>query len=133
MKRFVPTMLLMTFLLFLQGRAPSFAQEAAQQKLPAPSWQMLSESAWKTDLGTDKPEVVVLRLSNEEFEKFHSSKKAAMDYIDGHHFLKKKLIEVLFCDVVPAKDGHDWFVIFTHTTRSRAAIVAWQIPREIPN
>ncbi len=132
MKQFLSAMLLVSFLLFLQGRAPSFAQEATQQKVPAPSWQTLSEGAWKTDLGVDQPEVVILRLSNEEFGKFHASKKAAKDYIDDHHFLKRKLIKVVFCDVQPAKDGHGWIVIVTHTAHSTAAIVAWQIPNERP-
>jgi hypothetical protein len=128
MRRFLPLILLVSLLVFLQGRAPSFAQEAAQQKSAAPSWQTMSERAWKTDLGGEKPEVLILKMSNEEFEKFHASKKAAMDYIDDHHFLKKKLIKVVFCDIVPHKDGEEWYVIVPHTTHSTAVVVAWQIP-----
>jgi len=128
MKRFLLAMLLVSFL-FSHERAPIFAQEAAKQKLPAPSWQTLSEGAWKTDLGGEQPEVLILKMSNEEFQKFHASKKAARDYIDDHHFLKRKLVKVVFCDIVPDKDGDRWWVIIPHTTHSTAVVVAWQIPR----
>lgn len=104
-----------------------------KQKLPAPIWQTLSEGAWKTDLGGDQPEVVILRLSNKEFEKLHASNEAAKDYIDSHQYLKRKLIEVVFVDVVPVKDGYGWWVINAHTTHSTDAIVAWQIPRKKSN
>jgi len=129
MKRFLLAMLLVSFLLFSHERTPTFAQEAAKQKLPAPSWQTLSEGAWKTDLGGEQPEVLILKMSNEEFQKFHASKKAARDYIDDHHFLKRKLVKVVFCDIVPDKDGDGWWVIIPHTTHSTAVVVAWQIPK----
>lgn len=129
MRRFLLAILLVSFLLLSQSRAPSFAQEAAQQKTPPPSWQAMSERAWKTDLGGEKPEVLILKMSNEEFEKFHASKEAARDYIDDHHYLKKKLIKVVFCDIVPHKGGMEWYVIVPHTTHSTAVVVAWQIPQ----
>jgi hypothetical protein len=129
MKRFLPEILLVSILMFLQGWTPSFAQQAAQQKPPTFAWQTLSERAWKTDLGGEQPEVLILKMSNEEFEKFHASKKAAKDYIDGLHFLKKKLIKVVFCDIVPHKGGEEWYVVLTHTTHSTAVVVGWQIPK----
>lgn len=129
MKRCLPGMLLVSLLLFLQGRGPSFAQEAAQQKPAGPSWQTLSDHQWKTDLGGEQPEVLILRMSNDEFEKFHASKKAAKAYIDATGFLKRKLINVVFCDIVKHKGDEEWFVILTHTTHSTATVVAWQIPK----
>jgi hypothetical protein len=117
-----------SFLLFTQGQAPGSAQGMAQQKLETPVWQPLPERGWKTDLGGENPEVLILKMSNEEFEKFHSSKKAAKDYIDSHHYLKKKLVKVIFCDIVPHRDGKEWYVVVSHTTHSTAVIVGWQIP-----
>lgn len=131
MKRFLLAMLLVSFLLCLQGRAPSFAQAPAQQQPPAPAWQTLSDRAWKTDLGGEQPEVLILKMSNEEFEKFHANKKAAMDYIDDHHFLKKKLNKVIFCDVLWNKHGESvgWDVIIIHNIQSWVTVVASQIPK----
>ncbi len=133
MKRILLATLLVSIPLLLREGAPSFAQESAQQKAPEPSWQTLSEGVWKTDLGADRPEVVILKMSNEEFEKFHASKKAARAYIDDHHFLKRKLLKVVFIDVVYAKNGQGWWVCVPHSTHSTAGILAWQIPQEKSN
>ena len=133
MKLFLSVMLLASFLFFPQGRAASFAQEAAPQKTPTPSWQMLSEDVWKTDLGADRPEVVILRMSNEEFEKFHRSKKAAKEYIDNRHLLKRKVIKVMYIDVVPVAGGRAWLLIFNHSIHSTVGVLAWQIPGEKSN
>ncbi|MFZ0633949.1 MAG: hypothetical protein WA755_02835 [Candidatus Acidiferrales bacterium] len=130
MKRLLSGMFIVSILLVLQGLAPSFAQDAAQEKMSAPSWQTVSEGAWKTDLGADMPEVLILRMSNEEFDKFHASEKAAKAYIDGHPFLKKKLNKVVFAEVRPALNGHAWVVIAVHTPHSWVQIVAWQISNE---
>ena len=130
MKRFLPATLLVSVLLFSQAWVPSFAQEASQQSSPPPAWQtLLPERAWKTDLGGDQPEVLILKMSNDEFEKFHASKEAAKAYIDKTGFLKRKLIKVVFCDIVRRKDGNEWYVIVPHTTHSTAVVVAWQIPK----
>jgi hypothetical protein len=128
MKRFLSTMLLLSFLFYPQGRAASFAQEAAPQKAPTPSWQRLPEDVWKTDLGADRPEVVIFKLSNEEFAKFHRSKKAAKDYIDSHQFLNRKVNKVVYVDVVPAADGHGWLLVIIHSPHSTVGVLALQIP-----
>lgn len=94
-------------------------------RLPTLSWHKLSEDAAKTDLGGDLPEVVVVRMSNEEFEKIHASERAAMDFFETHHYLKKKPNKVKFCETVPGK-GPVWFVIFTHTTNSTVVVAASQ-------
>jgi len=98
------------------------------QRSPALAWKTLSPHAWKTDLGGELPEVLILRMSNKEFEKFHASEEAAKKFIDSLHFLKRKLINVVFCDVVPHKGGEEWYVVISHTTHSTAAVIAWQVP-----
>jgi hypothetical protein len=132
MRRFLSTMLFASILFVLQARAPIFAQEAGQQKPAAPLWQPLSEGVWKTDLGDERPEVVIVKMSNDEFDKLRKHKRAWMDYIDNHHYLKKKLIDIVFIDVVYAKNGpgHGWWVCIPHSTHSTAGILAWQVPEE---
>jgi len=97
------------------------------QKSPALAWKTLSERAWKTDMGGEHPEVLILKMSDAEFKKFHASEDAAKKFLDSLHFLKRKLINVVFCDVVPHTGDEEWFVIVTHTTHSTAAVIAWQI------
>jgi hypothetical protein len=62
------------------------------QKSPALVWKTLSKRAWKTDLGGKLPEVLILRMSDAEFQKFHASKDAAKKFLDELLFLKQKLI-----------------------------------------
>jgi hypothetical protein len=92
------------------------------------TWKALAFRRWKTDLGGDLPEVVILLMNNAEFKKFRATKKGAMKFIDGEGFLKRPLIELVFCDVVSQRCEEPWIVIVTHTTHSTAVIVAWQIP-----
>ncbi|HKV27419.1 MAG TPA: hypothetical protein VJN90_03990 [Candidatus Acidoferrales bacterium] len=84
-------------------------------------------SAWKTDLGGDRPEVVVLALSNEQFKKFHASTAAAKKFIDNGHFFKRKLIRVVFVNHAPNDNGTSWLLIISHSLQSTAAVVAWQV------
>jgi hypothetical protein len=95
-----------------------------------PQWQKLSEDVWKTDLGAEWPEVVILQMSQDDFKDFHSSTAAAMDYIDKRGYLKQKLIEIVFGEVVPQKnDGGVWTIIVVHTLKSTAVVIAWQNPK----
>jgi hypothetical protein len=94
-----------------------------------PQWQKLSEDVWKTDLGADWPEVVILQMSQDDFKDFHSSTAAAMGYIDKRGYLKRKLIQIVFGEVVTRDDGGVWTIIITHTVRSTAVVVAWQNPK----
>lgn len=92
-----------------------------------PSWKRVAAGKWKTNLGRDFPEVIILELSNEEFQKHFSSTRAAKKYIDGLHILNRRLIRVVFVDVVKAKsNGNGWIVIGPHTAHSTIAIIAWQ-------
>jgi len=95
-------------------------------QLKTPHWRKLRKGVWKTDLGGDRPEVVILTMSNDEFREFRASSKAAKTYIDRRSLLKRKLIKVVFASVVPNKKGGSWFVIVTHTLWSTGGIVAWQ-------
>lgn len=101
------------------------------QKSPALVWKTLSKRAWKTDMGDGRSEVLVLKMSNKEFDKFHASKRAAKDYIDRHGFLKKEVNKVIFCVVLSNKKGKSvgWDVILTHTIQSWIVIAASQIPK----
>jgi hypothetical protein len=91
-----------------------------------PVWKTLSASRWKTDLGGDLPEIVILVMTNDEFEKFRKSKRAAMKFVDDEKLLKRKLINLIFADVMGTKGGECWIVVLTHTTHSTAVIIAWQ-------
>jgi hypothetical protein len=95
----------------------------------SPQWQKLSEDVWKTDLGVDRPEVVILEMPDDDFKKFHSSTATAKDYLDKRRYLKRELIAVVFGEVVPQNDGGVWTIIVAHTVKSTAVIVAWQNPK----
>ena len=99
------------------------------QKSSALAWKALSERAWKTDMGGELPEVLILEMSNAEFKKFSASEEAAKKILDKLLFLKKKLINVVFCDIVNQVDpkcSEEWIVVVTHSTHSTAAVIAWQ-------
>ncbi len=136
MKRIVPSVLLGLCLLLLPIKERSLAQDQKQEpvtpKLESLKWNLLKPNIAKTDLGGNLPEVVILRVSNEEFEKIHASKIAAKKYFDGQHIFRKKLIRVVFCSVWPQPHdpGGDWIVATTHTVYSTACISAVQLSKE---
>jgi hypothetical protein len=107
----------------------SRAGQAAKINLTSLEWRLLKPSVSKTDLGGDLPEVAILTLSNEEFEKIHASEIAAKKYLDDQKILKRKLIHAIFPDVTPREDGGGWILIVAHTGKSTGCIVAWQLPR----
>jgi hypothetical protein len=133
MKRIISTALVVLFLLFLLQKERSLAREEARVKVNLKSlkWHMLKEGVSKTDMGHGLPEVVILKVSNDVFEKIHASEDAALDYLEGQHIFKRKLIKVIFCDVTPSDDGDGWILLMPHTPRSTASISAWQIPGEM--
>src|SRR5713226_9924631 len=120
MKRIISSALVVLFLLFLLPKERSFAQEEAKVKLPKLEWKKLNEGVPKTDMGPGLPEVAILKVSNEQFEKIHASKDAAMDYLESQHIFKRKLIKVVFCEVTASDDGDGWILIIPHTPRSTA-------------
>jgi hypothetical protein len=97
--------------------------------MPPPFWELISERVYKTDLGDDKPEVVITLMSDAAFKKFRKTKSGAKNYIDGLRILKQKLNAVEFTDTIPCGNGRgitEWLVVIIHTTKSTAYIVAWQ-------
>jgi hypothetical protein len=130
MKRIIFPALVVLFLLFLLPKERSLAREEARFNLASLKWQMLKGGASKTDMGPGLPEVAILKVSNGQFEKIHASKEAAKDYLDSQSIFKRKLIEVVFCDVTPSDDGEGWILIIPHTPHSTASIAAWQIPKK---
>lgn len=105
-------------------------EEEFHVNLASLKWQLLKPDVTKTDLGGDLPEVAILTMSNEQFEKIRGPKKAAMDYLDDRHILKRKLIDLVFSDVTPSADGLGWVVVLSHSGKSTGCILAWQLPRE---
>ena len=103
--------------------------------MPPPFWELISERVYKTDLGDDKPEVVITLMSDAAFKKFRKTKSGAKNYIDGLRILKQKLNAVEFTDTIPCGNGRgitEWLVVIIHTTKSTAYIVAWQQPPPAP-
>jgi hypothetical protein len=99
------------------------------ERLPSKlAWKRLAKGRWKTDLGGTLPEVVILRMSNSEFQKFRKSKKSAMAYHEKRHYFKRKLLNVIFAHIVRCPRGGEWLVIGIHTLKSTVVIVGWQIP-----
>jgi hypothetical protein len=131
MNRIISPALTVLLLLSLLPKERSFAREEAKFDLGTLKWEMTKGGVPKTDLGPGLPEVAILKVSNDLFEKIHASKDAAMDYLEGQHIFKRKLIKVVFCEVTSSDDGDGWFLIIPHTPRSTASIVAWQIPKKM--
>ena len=75
--------------------------------MPPPFWELISERVYKTDLGDDKPEVVITLMSDAAFKKFRKTKSGAKNYIDGLRILKQKLNAVEFTDTIPCGCRHD--------------------------
>jgi hypothetical protein len=131
MKKIPFTALMVLCLLFLPTTQRTFADEAMTPDLSTLKWQMLQKWVSKTDLGPGLPEVAILVVSNDQFNQIYPGKKlAAMKSLDDQKIFKKKLIDVVFCDVQGSKSGTQWILIIGHTLHSTASIVAWQIPND---
>jgi len=71
-------------------------------KLPAPSWRKKSENAWVTDLGGDRPEIMLVRLSREEAREFYEGDEdKKIKLLDALHVLKKGLNKVVIRNFPP--------------------------------
>lgn len=104
----------------------------AKKSAPRPrsmklAWKEFSKNCWKTDLGGDLPEVIILHMADHEFQEFRKSEAEAKAFLDHHGYFKRKLINLVFADVVPCTDGRWWWVIVSHTTHSTAVVVAFQV------
>ena len=127
MKRFwLPALVVMLIALLPPTNATVAGQEQPKP-LPTPEWKQ-KDGFWKTDLGSNLPEVVILKLSDADYRKDfgNKDKKRAKKYIDTNGFLKAPLIQVNFGDVCPGGKGKDWYIVIGHTLHSTASIIAWQ-------
>lgn len=107
-----------------RSRAKKSASKPGFRK---PAWKEFSKNCWKTDLGGDLPEVIILHMADKEFQEFRKSEAEAKAFLDNHGYFKRKLINLIFCDVVPCPNGVAWWVIVIHTLHSTAVIVAFQV------
>ncbi|HTU36225.1 MAG TPA: hypothetical protein VMF66_20670 [Candidatus Acidoferrum sp.] len=97
--------------------------------VPPSKWRKLAKGVWKTDLGKELPEILVLRMTDAEFRKFRSSVRFAQTYIDKRKYLKRKLIKFVFTSVVGERGSRNaWSLILVHTTLSTGRVIAWQDP-----
>jgi hypothetical protein len=92
-------------------------------------WHLLKPNVTKTDLGGQLPEVLIMTMSNEEFEKIRGDKKVAMDHLDDQKIFKRKLIDLVLADVTQNDHGAFWLVIVAHSGKSTGCITAWQVPK----
>jgi hypothetical protein len=96
------------------------------RKLRKPNWRKKRGGVWYTDLGGKLPDMAILCMPDTEFKKFRASRKMAMKYIDRRHILKRKLIGLVFGNIVANKTDNCWVVMIAHTLHSTAVITAWQ-------
>ncbi len=130
MKRIIIPALLVFCVLLLPAKEQSFAEEAMPISLTSLQWHLLQPNVTKTDLGGILPEVIILTLSNEQFEKIHASTAAAKEYLNDQKIFKKPLLKVIFCNVKSNAGGAQWILIIPHTYQSTGCIVAWQVPKK---
>jgi hypothetical protein len=98
--------------------------------VPPAKWRKLAKNVWKTDLGADLPEILVILMSDEEYKKFRSSEKAAMKFLNDHRYLKKPTVGVVFTKEAPKRGeaGGAWIAIIEHSRDSMVSVVASQQP-----
>ena len=126
MKRIVTSALLVVCVFLLLPNGRSNAREEEQKKTPPLGWQKLEEGVqvlklWES-VGPKWPEIAVLRLSKEEYEKFY---KEPVEYLNKlkvypPEYPAKKIIP---CGLVaPETAKSDFVVVLKHdiTSTSRA-------------
>ena len=130
MKRIIAQALFILSLCLLFGKEANYAEESSQPNLASLQWHLLQPNVTKTDLGGDLPEVVVMTLSNQEFQAINGDTNVALKFLIDQKIFKKKLLKVVFCGVTASADGMGrWILIVPHTFQSTAYVVAWQIPQ----
>jgi hypothetical protein len=141
MKRIaIPALLLACFAVFSAGGSRN-ADEVQQMKKPRPpTWEKLSESVqvlklWKGNEGPKWPQVAVLLLSADEYEKYL---EAPEDFVNGHKvFAPSSTHKIFGCDYAlvpktPAKSASQaqCMVILKHehtttSTGSSSCALEW--------
>lgn len=93
-----------------------------------PRWRRLRKGAWKTDFGTGLPEVVILTISNEEFEEFRAcSDRAKIRSINKRDIMKRNLIDVVLQKPKRRKRGACVLLLIYHTPESTGYIVPFPV------
>jgi len=121
---------------------PVGAQEAAQEKKPAPVttsvshgiWKKVADGVWKAKVPRFpddkkeefKPEFAVLRLTTARYEEFKKDRK---EFLNKYKIFEKDVKkQELFYEATPKKEdpeGSYWYSTVLHWPNSTAAITAY--------
>lgn len=130
-------------LALLAVSVPVRAQEAAQEKKPAPApmttkasriWKKVADGVWKAQVPRFpydkeeeyKPEFAVIRLTSEKYEEFKKDRK---EFVNKHKVFDKEVKKQdLFSETTPKKEDPDnsyWYLVVVHWPSSTAAIASY--------
>ena len=131
-------------LALLAVSVPVRAQEAAQEKKPAPApmttkatkiWEKVADGVWEAKVPRFpydkkeeyKPEFAVIRLSPERYEEFKKDRK---EFVNKHKIFGKVEVKKqdLFYETTPKKEDPDdsyWYLVVVHWPSSTAAITSY--------
>ena len=131
------------WLLLLAVSMPVGAQEAAQEKKPAPVpmttkatkiWEKLANGVWEAKVPRFpydkkeeyKPEFAVIRLSPERYEEFKKDRK---EFVNKYKIFDKEVKKQdLFYEAKPKQEDPDdsyWYLVVAHWPSSTAAITSY--------
>lgn len=117
-------LVLCLLLMLASGFLPAQEAKPSQQE-KQPVWTKIATGQWRTELGTDEPDIAVLRLSDEEYKEFFKDPK---EYFNSHHTFPKKVNKAEAAGEDPPPTGAGWIVVATHTPYSTATYVSWPAP-----
>jgi hypothetical protein len=131
-------------LALLAVSVPLRAQEAAQEKKPAPApittkaaktWEKLANGVWEAKVPRFpydkkeeyKPEFAVIRLSPERYEEFKKDRK---EFVNKHKIFGKVEVKKqdLFYEATPKQEDPEdsyWYLVVVHWPSSTAAISSY--------
>jgi len=121
MKRIALVTFVVLSLLCAGGAAISMGTRA---KMSPPKWMSLGTNQWRTHASGKEPEIVFLRISNDEYNnKFLKDKKGYLDPL-----LTQPSQSITSCDTKSnsADNSNDWTIIVSHTPNSTVTYVAFQ-------
>ena len=131
------------WLALLAVSVPVGAQEAAQEKKPAPApmtskttkiWQRVANGVWEAKVPRFpydkkeeyKPEFAVIRLSPERYEEFKKDRK---EFVNKYKIFDKEVKKQdLFYEAKPKQEDPDdsyWYLVVAHWPSSTAAITSY--------
>lgn len=127
MRRIAICGLLVFSLLLIGASGFLVAQEQTKraQKEKSPTWTEVAPGVWRTELGTDEPDIAVLRLSDQEYKEFFKDPKK---YFNSHHVFPKEVNKAEGAGDDPPPTGAGWIVVATHVPYSTATYVSWPAP-----